>query len=517
VAPERIELEFNEYVDRQSVEESIFISPYVGDLEFEWSGPEVTVSFPEDLREGITYVVTVGTDVVDVRSGNRMAGAFSLAFSTGDSIDRGKMSGRVFDPEPEGLMVFAYRLGPHRADSLDPARVKPDYITQTGEGGSFTLPHIAFGVYRVFAIRDEYRNLVYDRGVDGYGVATFDPFVNPGTPEATRVWFRMTKDDTTRPFLSSVTPVDRHALRLQFSEPLDTLSVVDAVVTVEDTSTREELDVEVLYLNRRNRSRVGIVLGQPLDGDRAYRVVVEGVTDEVGNPLDSANASIDFTGSDEPDTTRPFPSLVGITDSSLGIPMDQVFELDFSEPVVPGRLTSAVVLEDADSTEWPVKFDWLNGRSLRMTPEKPLSENSWYVIRVLLDSIRDYQGNAFTDSTVEIRFETLNLRTTGSIAGIVLDANPAAGQGPVYVSATMAGQAGGSRTTVRLDTMGSFLIETLVKGLYTVDAYIDADTSGSYSFGLPFPFLHSERFTVYEDSLRVRARWPYEGMLLRFE
>ena len=36
-AKQRISLEFNKYVDRRSVEESIFISPYVRDIEFDWS------------------------------------------------------------------------------------------------------------------------------------------------------------------------------------------------------------------------------------------------------------------------------------------------------------------------------------------------------------------------------------------------------------------------------------------------------------------------------------------------
>jgi len=517
VKPDRIELEFSEYVDRQSVEESIFISPHVGQLEFDWSGPEVTVTFPEDLREGITYVLTVGTDVVDVRAGNRMSAAFSLAFSTGDSIDQGKMSGRVFDREPEGLMVFAYRLGARGADSLDPTRVKPDYVTQTGKGGGFVLPNIAFGIYRVFAIADEYRNFVYDRGIDRYGVATRDPFVHAGTPHAGRVLFRITMEDTTKPFLSSVTALDRYNLRLQFSEPIDTVSFFRAAVTVEDTSARQKLGVEVLYLNRRNRARAGVVLRQPLEEGREYRITVGDVADEVGNPLDTANATFDIVGTDKPDTTRPFPMVVGVPDSTLGIPMEQAFELDFSEPVSPGSVTSAVFLEDADSVRQRVEFDWLNGRSLRMTPAEPLRERSSYVLRVLLDSVRDFQGNSFVDSVVAVRFETLDLRTTGSVSGIVSDLGQPLEHGPIFVSATRKDDSGIPPTIVRLDSAGPFQIGRLSEGIYWIEAFVDVDSSGSYTYGVPFPFVHAERFVVFEDSLRIRARWPYEGVLLRFE
>ncbi|MEK7671238.1 MAG: Ig-like domain-containing protein, partial [Bacteroidota bacterium] len=59
IQTDNIVLEFSEYVDRRSVEESIFISPYVGQLEFDWSGRELTITFSEKLRENTTYVLNV--------------------------------------------------------------------------------------------------------------------------------------------------------------------------------------------------------------------------------------------------------------------------------------------------------------------------------------------------------------------------------------------------------------------------------------------------------------------------
>ncbi len=96
----KIVLEFDEYVDRASVNESIFISPFLGELEFDWSGKEVEIRFQEKLKDNTTYVINVGTDVRDMRRGNRMAQAFALAFSTGASIDRGGIEGTVYPREP---------------------------------------------------------------------------------------------------------------------------------------------------------------------------------------------------------------------------------------------------------------------------------------------------------------------------------------------------------------------------------------------------------------------------------
>src|SRR5512135_2599993 len=56
VHPAQIHLEFSEYVDRRSVEQSVFVSPPLGQLEYSWSGTEVDISIPDTLREQTTYI-----------------------------------------------------------------------------------------------------------------------------------------------------------------------------------------------------------------------------------------------------------------------------------------------------------------------------------------------------------------------------------------------------------------------------------------------------------------------------
>ena len=51
-----IAIEFSEYVDRRSVESAIFFSPYISDVEYEWSGTELEIHFTKPLRKNITYV-----------------------------------------------------------------------------------------------------------------------------------------------------------------------------------------------------------------------------------------------------------------------------------------------------------------------------------------------------------------------------------------------------------------------------------------------------------------------------
>lgn len=511
-----IVLEFSEYVERRSVEESIFLSPYAGELEFEWSGREVTIAFPETLRSNTTYVMNVGTDVVDLRARNRMAHGFTLAFSTGDSIDKGAINGRVFDEKPEGVMLFAYALGERRPDTLDPATTKPDYIMQTGKDGSFTFAHIRFDTYRVIAVRDMYRNLLYDRQIDQYGVTTRDVTINERTPQAGGLWFRLSAEDTTKPFLVRVSPLTNRHLLLRFSEPLDSTGLLHARVTIEDTLTRGQVGVQLQSLVHPDSVLANVLTATPLDSGATYRLTVENVFDKAGNSIDATNASFVFTGIGAPDTVFPVVELVDLPDSAKEIPLDASFLVRFSEPVQQAPIPSAVTLSDSAKSAAAISFRWLSASSLSLVPARSLQTKMWYTFTIVLDSVRDFAGNHLRDSVRMIRFQTLDLKTTGSIEGTVADADTTSPSGEIVLTATKVASTPPVRRTVRLPRPGKFSMSALPEGRYTLDAFRDRDSSRTYSYGRPFPFQPSERFTVYPDTVKVRARWAVEGVRILF-
>ncbi len=516
VDTDRIILEFDEYVDRRSVEESIFISPYVGQLEFDWSGREVEIRFSEPLRKDRTYVLNVGTDVVDVRARNRMAFGYTLAFSTGDMIDQGAMRGRVFDEKPEGVMMFAFALDGIDPDTLDPSRTKPDYITQTGKDGSFSFSNIAWGKYRIIAVRDEYRNLIYDRQVDQYGMAARDVELDEQSPWAADLWFRLTAEDTTKPFLSRVQPVNNTKIHVRFSESLDTASFRRASILISDTLGDDILPVRLSVLSPADSTLAIIVTQSHLDTLRGYRLRVDGVTDKAGNPIDTANNSLPFGGVSTPDTVKPRITIAGVGDSTRDVHVLQKFELRLSEPVLEGPAGRGIQLLDSSGVPVAANLRWMNAAGAVLSPERPLYSAAWYRVRIAGDSLGDLAGNSHRDSTIVIRFRTIDLRSTGTIEGTVVDVDTT-GKGAFFLSVSgITGQRSHSRT-IKLSESSRFLFEQLPEGMYTLDGFRDRDSSGAYSYGRPFPYLPSERFTVYNDTLKVRARWSVEGVNVIFK
>ena len=516
VTDNSVELEFSEYVDRGSVEESIFISPYVGELEFDWGTTDVTVRFSQKLKQNTTYVVNVGTDVKDIRAHNRMAAGYTLAFSTGDSIDHGSISGRVFDNKPEGVMIFAYSLKDCNPDTLDPGRVKPDYIMQTGKDGLFKLSNIALGRYRVLAVRDEFRNLLYDKQTDQYGVPVGDTVLTGEQPGVTDIWFRLSQEDTTKPFVTGANPVNNRLIRVRFNEPPDTVSFPGAVFTITDTLKAKTVSILLASLSRVLPSVVDLVTETTMDSGVAYRVAVRRIFDRSGNPIDTTNALSDFVGTERPDTVRPSASVPGIADSSRGIPLGRAFGVTFSEPVLPSA-QNGVSLRDSGKTVVPATLRWINASEIQLVPVSQLLSNVWYQIRVVLDSVRDYAGNSWKDSTLVVRFRSLDLRSTGTVEGVVTDAWGKRGRGLVYVTASEIDASPPLEVTIQQPSPGSFMFDRLPEGKYVFSAFRDADSSGNYSYGRPYPFVPSERFTNGTDTVKVRARWGTEGVSLKFK
>ena len=511
----RFRLEFSKYVDRRSVEESIFISPPVGELDFDWSGTEVEASFQHPLKKNTTYVITIGTDVVDINNRNRMAKSFSLAFSTGENIDRGKIEGKVYDEKPEGIMIFAYRLDSLDRDTLNPMTLNPDYITQTGKSGTYSLPYLAFGTYRVFAVRDEYRNLLYDPEADEMSTATNDVGLNENDSIRSELDFQLSLEDTTAPRLVGASASDNRHVILTFSEEIDSTSMAGASFTVTDTGLTHRLLVQKVFLHRNKQSLITL-LTEPQTKDSLYNIVVRGVKDLAGHFINERAESKSFTGAGTPDTTRPALIYYSLQDTGGGVPLDSSFRFDYDDALDTASVDQSVRLVTADSAEVPIIIRWKTPASFDVAPGQSLKPNAVYSIRVRLNTLKDYAGNHFSkDSSKIISFKTIDPEKLGSIEGMVNDPDTTLADRYIVVAQNVTTK--GRTVEVSARRGKAFLLAMLTEGWYVVKAFQDRESTGMYFSGRPFPFLPSERFAVYADTVKVRARWPVDGLIIRMK
>jgi hypothetical protein len=157
-----IRIYFDEFVTLNNpVENVIFSPPLNKPIDYSTKGKSVIVKLNDTLRSNTTYNIHFSDCIQDFREGNKLTG-YDYAFSTGDSIDKHKLFGRVENAEtnlPEtGCFVMLYE---DDVDSL-PLTTRPYYLTRTNAQGNFFFHHVKPLSYKIFALRDINFNFFYD-------------------------------------------------------------------------------------------------------------------------------------------------------------------------------------------------------------------------------------------------------------------------------------------------------------------------------------------------------------------
>lgn len=175
---DRIELEFNEYVQLKSLQNELIVSPPLNET------PDIYVQYKKvvikiqdtALKDSTTYNFNFGNAIADLNEGNSIEN-FQYIFSTGSQIDSLRISGRVLNAfdlsKPEDVYVGVYS----DFDDSIPALQKPDYISKVDTGGYFTLYSLKEGTYKILALIDGNRNLLFDQPTEE--VAFLDSFLMP--------------------------------------------------------------------------------------------------------------------------------------------------------------------------------------------------------------------------------------------------------------------------------------------------------------------------------------------------
>ena len=169
---------FNEYVKIKDAT-GIYLSPPLEKRpKAVIKGKSVEVSFESDLDSNTTYTLDLTGAIADNNEGNLFQG-FTLVFSTGAQIDSMCLTGLVQDCNTlkplKGITVMLYK------DQADSALFlkRPVAAAKTDEWGFFSLRNIQDTIYRVYAIKDENNNNLYDPETER--VAFLDSLFHPHT------------------------------------------------------------------------------------------------------------------------------------------------------------------------------------------------------------------------------------------------------------------------------------------------------------------------------------------------
>lgn len=159
---EKIEIEFNEFIQLEGLNQKLMISPPLKeDPDIDIRGKSLVIKIYDTLKKNTTYTLYFSDAIVDLHESNPIEN-FQYVFSTGNEVDSMKVSGKVvsaWDKKPvQDVYVMLY------ADKYDsvPMKEKPLYLTKTNKKGIFNLTNLKDTTYKIFAIKDVNSNYLYD-------------------------------------------------------------------------------------------------------------------------------------------------------------------------------------------------------------------------------------------------------------------------------------------------------------------------------------------------------------------
>ncbi|MBL7192177.1 Ig-like domain-containing protein [bacterium] len=489
-----IEIRVNEWYKSDSFRNAFFMSPEPESrIKFKFGLKKITVSFPGSLQPDQTYVMTIGADLAD-NQGNRMSHSYTSVFSTGWKLDYGLISGKAAE-DKAGYIAALYPLD---QDFL-PLEKKGKYLTQSGEDGSFTLPYLPEGDYRLILFGDKDGDRIYDPGEEELGLPHCDiPVRNDSTKG---LLIRTIKRDARPPMIRSVNPRNAETVEIVLDRKIEIPPSVKQIAII-DTLSGKPVDINRLYPHPVDSLRF-ILDTSALDTVK-YMITISGGIDHWGMTMAD---TFFFTGVTEADTIAPALLEFEISSDSV----DTRISVITSEPVVKNPLTRSVVTGDSlkDTLTFKVKEIFPGKYELKSAELAP-GDTIHFRTGVLTDAA----GNTAKDSVITRIVTPPPKPKEKLIGGSISGQLSFEGAGPVVIRLLK-----GNKSTAEIvrNMPGEFQFKDIESGFYSLEAFIDGDGSGRYSYGLLDPFTYSEKYTLAADSIRVRAKWETGGLLVKFD
>ena len=503
---DHIEIEFSEYVDKRSFKEALFISPAIDEQpEIDWSGTSVQIVFPNGLKDSITYVITIGTDVVDVNNKNRMANSYSFSFSTGNKIDKRVIDGKVYGKDIDGTLIFAYKFLNDTAKYLSK---KPDYISQVGKDGNYKLNGLAESVYRVFAVKDQMRDLLYQADQDMIGIPNTNVSLIGSDSSYSNLDFFLIKVDTLKPRLLSTVMTDNYHLVVTLSEECDSLTYLPDNFEIIDSTTNSSLPIKYSYQSKSKKEEFILVQNNKLSKDNIYYLIAKQLKDLDGNIY--LNEISGFVVTEKTDTTAPKlirtnPGRNGQTDFKN----PEIF-LYFDDAIDNNNLGNAILFTDTLQNVIEYEFNFIDNAAFLIKPKRDLKPDKNYEIKIDLSKFMDAAGNK-VDLLYTFKFATINGVEFTGISGKIITTKD-------NVIAVLQDTKDTQKfVTATPDKTMAYSFDRIIAGTYLLWVFSDTDSSGTFNKGYPDPFKYSEDFYFVPDTLKLRPRWDITDFNIVFE
>ena len=481
---QKIRLYFDEYIKLQDVQNQLIVSPpltYIPEIKpLGGASKFIEITLKDTLRENTTYTINFGQSIVDNNEGNPNS-FLTYVFSTGEVIDSLSLSGVVkdaFDRNPdEFVSVMLYEIDSIYNDSTI-YKYPPNYLANTGDSlPFFQLRNLKAGTYKIFGVKDEGRNNVFDQRADK--IAFLKDTIT--LPTDTLLLLNLFKEI---PDYAASVPsyVAKNRIIFGYSGNSDSMRI-RPLTPLPDS-------VRTIIKKEKDKDTLNYWL-TPTDIDS----IVFTVSNELYKVLDTFTVK-----------TRKLPlDSLKLTPSHGGkINFEEQFHINANTPLALVDSTKIAIM-DRDSLSIPFKTR-LDTLENRVDVDFDLLEEQQYALTFLPGAIADFFG--MENDTLQVRLATEKRTDFGNMV-LTVSGNV---RYPIVVQLT---DDGGE---IKREQMGTepkpFQFNTLEPGKYGIRVIFDDNGNGKWDTGNYLKQIQPERISYYPDIIDVRANWEMEQTFL---
>lgn len=472
-----IKLYFDEFITLKDVQNQLIISPplkYIPEIKPQ-GGPSKTVeiTFKDTLRKNTTYTMNFGQSIVDNNEGNPSS-YLTYTFSTGSFLDSLTLSGAVKDAfkrrAEEFISVMLYEIDSVYTDSTI-FKYPPNYITNTLDSlPVFELKNLKAGKYKLFALKDESKNNVFDQNADKIG------FLEDTITLPTDSVYLLTIFKEVPNYRASV-PSFEAKNRILFG-----FTTLDSTVSIETISQLpDSVDTKILPFPEKDSLNYWIT---PTDLDS----IVFAVRNETVQTLDT------FTVKSR---KLPLDTLLLRPSKQGNINFEDKFSISANTPIAMVNAERIGIFDkDTLAVPFSYKLDSINNR---VDFEFGLVDNQNYLVNLLPNAIEDFFGT--TNDSLIYRL------TTGSYADFGNLSLTVSGTFEYPILVQLTNEKGELQRELYADKPKIFEFNNLKVGNYGLRVIFDTNGNGMWDTGNYLKKQQAERIAYYPDLIEMRANW----------
>ena len=490
----KVELVFNEYLDEDTIERAVIILPSSDKkLEFTYKGKRIYVEFPDSLFENQTYIISINRELSD-EHGVKLDKGVQVAFSTGSKIDQGSISGKIEYFNEASLNLWKVR------DSIDYIKFyerKPDYVFDASNNGGFEFKYLSSGEYRLTAV---------DRAVSGMPINLERTIYGLGWLPEIKISNQKKIEGVNIRILEKTGPIkmiNAESLqqswgRISFSG--DIKDIVDdlSIELIAEDSVIISADY---FLNPKDNSKLYFITENQINNYVSIRT--NSLKKNSINIVDSSKIRLKMESfNDTTDLSIIQPNSKYILD----IEQEKIkpLKIIFSN-LINTKLNKKSFSIARDSIVIPFEFFWESPLSINLFPKYNWEPNSSYTLRIMRDLIAPIYGRSLKDSIASIDFKTSSYTGFGSL---LINTNIESNEQIFAELKNIEKLVPEFRSVV--NSSGNTSMINIPEGNYFLMFFKDIDNNKVYSPGNIYPYVPSEWFYNYPDTVEIRSNWDME-------